>query len=84
MSRICIPVKDFNGDKWADLCALCLSHEIVGETVKKKDENFSFIGGHRVRRYKFTKNVHFKVPFGTQLDITAVPPGNPPRRQGGR
>lgn len=79
--RIWVPVKTVGKDAWADLGALCLTHEIVGEHVERKNENFSFAGGHRVRLYKFKKNVHFKVPEGVSLDIADVPAtGNPPRR----
>jgi hypothetical protein len=83
MSHVSVPVKDVNGVKWGDLSALALTHEIVGERVDKLNENFSFAGGHRVRLFKFKKNVHFKVPpKGTLLDMTAVPVGDTPRRQG--
>ncbi len=84
MSRISVPVKTVNGEQWADLGALAIAHDIVGEKVDKKDDSFSFAGGHRVRLYKFKKNVHFKVPTGTTLDITAVsaPNAPAPRRAG--
>jgi hypothetical protein len=82
MSVVTVPVKLVNGVKWADLGALGLSHEIVAETGKLKDGSFSFGGNHRVRLWKFKKNVHFKVPEGTDYDITAVQTATPPRRQG--
>lgn len=78
--RISVPIKVVNGTKWADLSALALSHDIVGEKVYRANENFSFAGGHRVRLYKFKKNVHFKVPEGRELDISAVPSQSAPRR----
>ena len=80
MSTITVPVKLVNGEKWADLSALALTHDIVGEKVHKADENFSFAGGHRVRLFKFKKNVHFKVPVGKDLDITNVTQPTVPRR----
>jgi len=81
VSRILIPVKKVNGADWGDLSVLALTHEIVGEVVHLADENFSFGGGHRVRKYKFKKNVHFKVPVTAVFDISAVPPGATPRKQ---
>ena len=82
--RVFLPVKIVNGAKWADLCVYGHSHEICGESVKPKAESFSFAGGHRVRLYSFKKNVHWKIPEGTQLDISGVAGAAPPRRQQGR
>lgn len=77
-----VPIKLVGKDSWADLGALSLAHEIVGERVDLKDGNFSFAGGHRVRLYKFKKNVHFKVPDGISLDIEDVKAEpNPSRRK---
>jgi hypothetical protein len=56
------------------------SHLICGESVRMKDENFSFAGGHRVRVYLFKKNVHWKIPEGVSLDISSVPAAQAPRR----
>lgn len=81
MSRVLIPVKKVNGENWGDLGAFAISHDIVGEKVHLANENFSFAGGHRVRLYRFKKNVHFKIPQGTQLDIAAVIPASAPRRR---
>ena len=59
-----------------------LTHEIVGEKVWEADSNYKFAGQHRVRLYKFKKNVCFKVQAGVQLDIAAVTPAAaPPRKQ---
>lgn len=77
--RISVPVKVVGGDQWAELHLFGLVHEICGEEVKLLKENFTFAGQHRVRLYKFKKNVHWKVPLGTKLDIEAVVPG---RKQG--
>jgi len=82
VSKICVPVKTVNGVGWGDLSVFCLTHEVVGETVTLLDQNFTFAGGHRVRKYKFKKNVHFKVPQGTALDISKVSAGPAPRKQG--
>lgn len=78
-----LPLREHNHERWADISSLAPSQtfEIVGEKVNRSDENFSFIGGHRVRLYKFKKSVHFKVPRGTDLNISGVTPAEPPRRQ---
>lgn len=83
VSSVRVPLKDFKSEKWGDLGALGHhTFEIIGEKVDKKNDKFSFLGGHRVRLYKFTKNVHFKIPAGIELDISAVTPGaHPPRRR---
>lgn len=72
--RLSVSLKVFGSHKWGDLNAFGLTHEIVGETVSMKDQNFTFIGGHRVRLYSFKKNVHWRIPMGTELDISEVKP----------
>ena len=80
---VTIPVKTVGGVKWAELSASAPSHghQICGETVHPIDQKFSFAGGHRVRLYNFKKNVHWRLPGGVELDISAIPQANPPRRQ---
>ena len=77
--RTFVPVKVVNGVRWGDLAAISHAHEICGESVKRKEENFTFAGQHRVRLYVFKKNVHWR-PLGQELDISAVVPDVPPRR----
>jgi hypothetical protein len=73
--RINVSIKKVNGEDWGDLNAIGLTHEICGEIVKRKEENYSFAGGHRVRLYQFKKNVHWKIPAEGQLiDIGDVIP----------
>lgn len=83
--RVSLPVRLFKNERWAELSsgAPTQSHDICAEKVNKRDDQFSFIGGHRVRLYAFKKNVHWRVPVGVMLDISGVPPAQPPRRQGG-
>lgn len=83
MSRVSLPVKKHDKADWAEISSLgpTLTYYVVGEKVDCADQNYSFIGGHRLRKYKFKKSVHFTVPVGTQLDISAVAPQTPPRRQ---
>ena len=69
-----VPVKVVGTERWGQLSLLSDAHLICGETVKLKDEKYSFAGQHRVRLYSFKKNVHWKIPEGVSLDITAVPP----------
>jgi hypothetical protein len=82
--RITLPVKIFQNERWAELSvhAPSSSHDICAEKVNKRDEQFSFIGGHRVRLYAFKKNVHWRIPAGVTLDISAVPAALAPRRGG--
>jgi len=80
-NHVPVPFKKVGTERWGQLSAFGDSHLICGESVKLKDENFSFAGGHRVRLYSFKKNVHWKIPEGVSLDISAVTPaGNAPRR----
>jgi len=76
-----VPVKVIGTDRWGELNLLGDAHLICGETVKLKDENFSFAGQHRVRLYSFKKNVHWKIPEGISLDVTAVAAAAAPRRR---
>ena len=78
-----IPVRVWKGDRWGALSFKDSgAHDVCGETVKLIDENFSIFGQHRVRLYRFKKNVHWRVPAGVELDIAGVSPAQPPRRQG--
>jgi hypothetical protein len=79
------PIKKVGKDEWLDLTAHGLSHEFVAEKVFKKNENFSFGGGHRVRHYSFRKNVHWRVSVGVEVDIADVAVDDaPPRRHTAR
>jgi hypothetical protein len=75
-----VPIKVIGTERWGQLSFLGDSHLICGESVKLKDENFSYSGGHRVRLYSFKKNVAFKIPAGISVDIAEVPPASTPRR----
>ena len=76
-----VPVKTVGTERWGQLSLLGDAHLICGETVKLKEENFSFAGGHRVRLYLFKKNVHWRIPESIALDITdVVPAAAAPRR----
>jgi hypothetical protein len=80
-SRISVPVKVVGRDHWGDLAALGNSHDICGTKVFEKNNNFTFAGGHRVRLYRFTNNVHWLIPTDRVVDITDVTPASsPPRR----
>lgn len=78
-------------EKWGALAFLVTATQaidFVGENIRLVEENFSFFGGHRVRRYRAKKSVHFAIAPGMMpqtLDIDAVPPAAaPPRRPQGR
>jgi hypothetical protein len=80
--RVIIPVREYGGQKWGWLSSICPDHEIVGYDFRRVVENYSFLGGHRVRLYKVKGNVHFKIPTGAIFNISAVPAAAPQR--GGR
>jgi hypothetical protein len=66
------PVKKVGRDEWLDLTAHGVAHNFVCEAFKLKDENFTFAGGHRVRLFHFKKNIHWKAPSGTDVDISEM------------
>lgn len=74
--HVLVPI---NKDGWGNLSALGITHEIVGETVKLRDDKYSFAGGHRVRLFHFKKNVHWRIS-SAEFDITDVKPATPPRK----
>ena len=79
-NHVQVPVKVVGTERWGQLNVFGDNHLICAESVKLKDEKFSFAGGHRVRLYSFKKNVHWKVPEGVTLDISAISPADAPRR----
>lgn len=79
--RISIPIKKVGTVSWGALAMLAEAHEICGEKVDCINDKFSFAGGHRVRLYKFKKNVYWKIPVGVTLDISAVQSATPPQRR---
>lgn len=82
MKAIRVPVKRHDSADWGDLCSWNnVAVEVIAERVDRRDDKYTFIGNHRVRRLKLKKNVHFKLPQGTALDISDVKPATAPRRQ---
>lgn len=81
MERLSVPVKKVDGDKWGCLAYIAANFHIVGEKVDLVDKRFTFAGQHRVQLYSFKKSVYFKIPEGTNLDISGVQTA-PARRQG--
>ena len=78
---ISVPIKMINGQWWGQLNHFAVRHEICGERFDKL-KDCALSGGHRVRRYKVSSNVHWLVPKGFDVDISAVPrPGQPARRR---
>jgi hypothetical protein len=83
-----VPVRLHGSEKWGALAYLVSGTQaidFVGESVKLFDEKFSFAGGHRVRRYRAKKSVHFTICTemlgAIELDISQVPPGTIPARR---
>ena len=74
---ISVPLKFVGKKAWGDLSKFGLSHEICAERVDIVDNQYSFAGGHRVRLYKFKKNVHWGIPAGVDIEISAVTPLSP-------
>lgn len=81
--RVSVPVKENSSGRWGDLTVFGHSHDICAESVKMIEAKFSFSGNHRVRLYKFSKSVHFRIVKGMELDISSVLPAQAaaPRRQ---
>ena len=81
MSGVYVPVKEVNGEKWGRLSIFGIAHLVVAEEKPKEvSEMFPFAGGHRVRAWKFKKNVHWR-PLGIELEISEVSPAEPARRR---
>ena len=77
-----VPVTEHKGEKWGDLNSIDMTHEVCGENVKCITENFSFKGGHRVRLFRFKKNVYWRLPSNVvTLDISGVTAGPAPRKR---
>ncbi len=78
--NVSVPTVLFGSEKWGALTALANSHEIVGTKVNQK-KDMSLPNRHRVRRYMFTGQVHWKIPAGIDVEISGIAPGQPPRRK---
>jgi len=84
MAHVRVPVRTLGTVRWGALAYMGDTHEICGEKADCIDQKFSFAGGHRVRLFRFKKNVHWKIPQGVELDIAAVAPAQAARRHQGR
>jgi hypothetical protein len=81
MDHVRVPVRLVNNARWGALAYLGETHEICAEKGDCIDQKFSFAGQHRVRLWRFRKNVHWKIPTGVDLDISGVQRAAPPRRR---
>jgi hypothetical protein len=81
MAHVRVPVRMVGTVRWGALHYMADTHDICGEKVDCIDQKYSFAGQHRVRLYRFKKNVHWRIPIGVNLDIADVPPAEAPRRQ---
>lgn len=79
--KVHVPIKYHDKAKWGALSAFGPIHEICCEDYWIINTQYSFVGGHRVRLLKIKSNVHWKIPLGTQLDITDVQIQAPIRKQ---
>jgi len=76
-----IPTIRHDGYDWGQLNYFGPQQIIAGEKSSIKEQNYTFLGGHRVRLYAIKNNVHWRIPSGISLDVTAVAPATaPPRR----
>ena len=80
-----VPIRIVDKVKWGALAFLVHGAteavDVIGEKADLIDNNFSFAGGHRVRKYRFKKNVHFSISTGMTLNIEQVPPAGTPQRR---
>jgi hypothetical protein len=76
-----LPVIVVNKQKWGALSYLGHHHDICGETCHVIDQKFSFAGGHRVRLYRISNNVHWRIPGALVADIQNVAPASAPLRR---
>jgi len=81
MERVQIPVREYKGEKWGSLAFIQPNHEIVGYDFRCIEQYYSFCGQHRVRLYKVSGNVHFRIPSGAEFNISDVAIAAPARRQ---
>lgn len=72
-SYVKVPTVKVNGDLWGDLSVFGGTHEVCGTQVSQR-RDVSHKDGHRVRVYQFKKMVHWRLPSGTELDISEVDP----------
>jgi hypothetical protein len=76
-----VPIRDVRGEKWGALAYLHQTHEICGEDVRSINDRFTFAGNHRVKLFRFKKNVYWRIPKEIIADISQVQPEIAPRRQ---
>jgi hypothetical protein len=72
MGKISLPTIMHDGYEWGALNYFGREHIIAGG-VSIREERYTFLGGHRVRLYSIKANVHWRIPAGVVLDVTAVP-----------
>jgi hypothetical protein len=77
---VTVPIKVVRGVEWADLSAMAPTHthQVCAEIVNPM-KDISFAGGHRVRLFGLKKSVHWRVPTGIDVDISAVPEAPEPK-----
>jgi hypothetical protein len=85
---VSFPTKHVGGDEWLDMTAYGLAHDFCAERVDCCGD-LALSGGPRVRHYTFENNVHWKLPKGFVVDISAVAidenlgaPGRPTKARG--
>lgn len=77
-----LPLVEHDKSSWGCLNYYGSKQIICAETFVIKDHKYSFKGGHRVRLYTVSGNVHWKIPAEVDVDIAAIAPAVPGRRQG--
>jgi hypothetical protein len=76
--RIYVPLRTHNNEKWGALDSWKNNYvEVVAYEVRKLDDQFPFLGGHRMRLYKLSHNPHFKLP-AQYIEFTNIAPSEAP------
>ena len=79
---VTVPLVDHDQSRWGCLNYFATKHLICAESFSRKNESYSFLGGHRVRLFAVEGNVHWKLPADTVINIAAVRPATvPPQRR---
>ena len=72
-----VPIRVVNGEKWGNLSVFGKDHEFCGTRFRQL-RDISFLNQHGTRLIELKQMVHWRIPTGTELDISDV---NPDRRR---
>lgn len=69
-----VPIRVVNGEKWGNLSVFGKDHQFVGTRFRQLKDT-SFLNQHGTRLIELKQMVHWRIPTGTELDISDVNPG---------